>query len=933
MDQGVGTTYDLDYIWFPKHSDASWMTTVPDVAVLHTRQAFTSAYLLVMSASAMPNPGNISGYYSTAAPVVMVGYSSYDTPELDSRRRYGYAKAKKPPDFGTDASGGIDYSALFEVEGNVTGSHRYETCEGDSGGPAVFGTAGSYQVGGVLHGGLGACSSVSQYAYIPRGFLDALCRDSQGGPVRHWEDCLSVPANDPDLDGKTGTADKCPYNPNVDQTNSNADTEAGLHSGSQTILGDACDPKPLATIPGKQLQQTDVYLQGTYSSAVYWLKRTWSEAIVVYRAMGYVYNLDGSNNYTAGGIDVSRKLKPYYCACHNWANSTSSSPDEITNNQVCMDQNCYEDGDPHANIYRDTGWQFLNWSEPGGSCQRKDLDGDDPTGTGKPYNECDTELPARKYLRALGGTVYCTDRNELGCQSGDYEKYWKDSSAARTKRFTWDWRSQDYPHDPDPTKVPIYDPTQTPWARVKVWLRPDSSDLGSTNNNVYTTPQKLVPGMFGTVGRPLYDPPRLRWLLPALPDPAGPFGPLVVVPVDRATGTEQLPASFDWTPIAESSATRALLVSSVDPSAGNFGEARASRYVGPAGLDLDTVDFGLAQVDDAVYALGGEDLGGALSNMLWVGLNGASGEMDWDVPAGVAGSGASSATVSTTSTTSTSKTAKSSPSQYEAWLAAEKKARPIKRTALSVLAAATSPGSSSGAKSGGKGSTVTVKSMVVPNGPEPQRGPVLGPNLAAMTLTAVFGETASDPPPGSPVSFAIYDIYYQEWVTVQAAWNCGPRHSVGYTSVEGGPEVFFYGGELQGALLEGLYRITLDPSALLEGQDVERLDNGSPESPAARSYAAMVHQPWEQAVYLFGGIGPNGALNDLWRFSLADGTWKRLSDGTEPGSPPATIGAGLLVSRTDGSILVVAGTASAATNERAWRYQGGQWEATTQWTQ
>ena len=87
---------------------------------------------------------------------------------------------------------------------------------------------------------------------------------------------------------------------------------------------------------------------------------------------------------------------------------------------------------------------------------------------------------------------------------------------------------------------------------------------------------------------------------------------------------------------------------------------------------------------------------------------------------------------------------------------------------------------------------------------------------------------------------------------------------MGYTTLDGGTRAVFFGGALGSDELEGLYRADLDPAALLEGAPLEHLDAASAETPGPRRDAAVAYHVWDQAVYLFGGTGPDGALNDQW---------------------------------------------------------------------
>lgn len=769
--------------------------------------------------------------------------------------------------------------------------------------------------------------------YLFRSFVDEMCRDSAAGSG--WETCSSGWANDTDRDGKPDSSDICPGSPNYDQHNANGTDDSSLHpAGVQTPLGDACDPVPFTSFvycpwPYRALQPVTSVASG--SSMGGWLIVTGKEdAIqpVFHRPNGYHHS-----NYVAQTAGEDFDLIPRYCACHDYVTSTDANPQPI-DDTPCIENLCREGGDNSTlNVHRDTGWQILNWTipktatSPKTSCQLTDLDGD-----GKlPWNECNQYISSQPFTRVHGGTAMCTDRSESGCSAGDYDKYW--TTPGRTLRFEWDWRTQDYPHDPKPDSqgnpTVIYDPSKTPWAKVRVWLRPFDPPylmLKPTLNNSYIAPEMVGPGgLIGVLRKPLYELPEWGWNVPTQFQQD--LDPWIVVPIQPETDEEILNASFDWQH-GGASATRALLVSGVGSANGNLSQVRASRHVGTAGTHLDTVDFGAAQMDGMVFVFGGADASEQLSSGLWAGWPASSAEFHWEA-VGAQGAMASAASGSPTSTGGASK-------GFSAWLSKALAAKKLKRGSVKSIAAAAllKWKAKQAAKVGTAQSTTTSASATVTSGAStaatPQRGAAVVADPTLMVITVLLGKPAVEPGAGDPVQVAFYDLAFGEWTVVDAPWpTSGPRHAVGRCVNPTEGQLLYYGGKRGTALLDGLFAKALDPGQIFD--DPVHLDASSGSSPGARSGAALVYHAATRSVYLFGGKGEQGLISDLWRFRLDSGTWTQLSDGSASEAPPPMVAAGMLVSALDGSLIVVAGTSSAE-DERVWRFDGMLWHRLTRWT-
>lgn len=107
------------------------------------------------------------------------------------------------------------------------------------------------------------------------------------------------------------------------------------------------------------------------------------------------------------------------------------------------------------------------------------------------------------------------------------------------------------------------------------------------------------------------------------------------------------------------------------------------------------------------------------------------------------------------------------------------------------------------------------------------------------------------------------------------------------------------------------------------------LVDGAWQAPASddqlppRAYAAGAQALHTDAVWLFGGLGPDGSLSD-GLFSLADGGWEEV---TTAGGPSARQDAALVV-EPSGSLLLFGGTdETGATLGDFWRFEAGAWSA------
>jgi len=78
------------------------------------------------------------------------------------------------------------------------------------------------------------------------------------------------------------------------------------------------------------------------------------------------------------------------------------------------------------------------------------------------------------------------------------------------------------------------------------------------------------------------------------------------------------------------------------------------------------------------------------------------------------------------------------------------------------------------------------------------------------------------------------------------------------------------------------------------------------ERPEPRSFHAMCSAGGEDGhLFVFGGCGASGRLNDLWRYSPLDNEWQCLHAGGAAGDAPVPRGGAGLVASSDGQRLVL----------------------------
>ncbi|MFI5415125.1 MAG: kelch repeat-containing protein, partial [Candidatus Lutacidiplasmatales archaeon] len=78
--------------------------------------------------------------------------------------------------------------------------------------------------------------------------------------------------------------------------------------------------------------------------------------------------------------------------------------------------------------------------------------------------------------------------------------------------------------------------------------------------------------------------------------------------------------------------------------------------------------------------------------------------------------------------------------------------------------------------------------------------------------------------------------------------------------------------------------------------------------PTARSFPTVAYDPVDRAVFLFGGTGANGSLNDTWEYSGR--TWTQVGSGP---APPASATPRVAYDPRGGGMLLFVGGAAATT--------------------
>ncbi|MBI2896363.1 MAG: hypothetical protein HYY06_22590 [Deltaproteobacteria bacterium] len=178
------------------------------------------------------------------------------------------------------------------------------------------------------------------------------------------------------------------------------------------------------------------------------------------------------------------------------------------------------------------------------------------------------------------------------------------------------------------------------------------------------------------------------------------------------------------------------------------------------------------------------------------------------------------------------------------------------------------------------------------SGPVPpgRTGAVLAHDRASGAL-ALYGGIGGDSPAADDLWR--YDLASAEWswtAVSTAVSDPAPGRRAFMAHAQSGSSVWLYGGrDISGALRDDLRELdlvnaTLRPVALESGA----------ESPGPRSGSALAVAPDGWSLLLFGGEGPSGPENDLWRLDLGTRRWTRIAPSCSGGPCPLP-GTGFLV--------------------------------------
>lgn len=911
-----GTSHHATYVWFAAPDAFN-----PDLAVVRTAEPLTGVAVAPLLAGD-PQPGET---------VRLLGYSDKTFSQGDQYRRWttGTVGATAPVDGGAALGEGV-----IAVQ-PATSTH---VCKGDSGGPVFFSRNGQWHVGAVISTGqagedeCGLPGAPALVQRISRGFLDALCKHGS------WEDCVAR-QGDSDEDGIPDSSDNCPENPNVEQTNTNGlAADALLYPAIRP--GDACDHMPAVSLvdrdPGEAfgwIEGVDQHVSGTVAAGMVFsgvVKQ--NSATIHYRRPGYAVRADLYFPDHATANERQDALWARYCACHD-PTSTDTNP-KPTSNSVCY-QLAYC---PHAGFTSltpdyatDTGWLPLNWrvAATGEVCEPADPDGNGNA------NECEQAIPDAPSFRPFGATTYCTERNEFGCNPKDVDRFWR--QAGKTGVLAWPWRSQDYPH---PTGT-SYTASNTPLAKVRVWLRPGHasySSLDAAHQSAFSLPQTLEWGLAASLSKPVYELPRWRWVLPPWADPLGDRKRhlWLLAPIDRDSPAKIAPLALNWNvELNELMASRGIVSSAVRTLDAHLGQAEASQVLGAMpDHALHTTGFAATQASAAVFVFGGYDARGELSDALWFGGLPDGGDIERDGLQFERLDGGALMAMLAAAPTASGASSKPPPSKpatprFGSWKAAQPKGKARSSVALIAAGALAKHATSKTGTSTAASSTTLRTLSATQDPPEPQASGAIAYSSTWATLTVLHGDRGDSPTHGDPVQLAVFDLESQQWTRFELDWSEGgeARRLVGYTQ-SSPTQLLFFGGERDGDALDGLYRLDLNPELIASGEPPLRLDEEGATAPSPRTLAALAFDPLAGklgAVLLYGGRDSNGQpLGDLWRFDLSTNSWTRLSDGSEEEAPPAALAAGIFIKRLDGSIVVVAGNGTRGTTSWAHRFVVGQ---------
>jgi hypothetical protein len=158
-----------------------------------------------------------------------------------------------------------------------------------------------------------------------------------------------------------------------------------------------------------------------------------------------------------------------------------------------------------------------------------------------------------------------------------------------------------------------------------------------------------------------------------------------------------------------------------------------------------------------------------------------------------------------------------------------------------------------------------------------------------------------------------------KWERVPTTGDAPPPPCIAPAAAALGSSIFLFGGrtaiDMQQGTLGDVYKLDTTThrwETVWKREKQEGDDNAAANAPAPRSYHAAASLGGK--LFIFGGCGPSGRLNDLWAFDPDTRTWERMPDPPKDSVPPRG-GASLAALPAQQRLVVVGGFDG--THERA----------------
>lgn len=179
----------------------------------------------------------------------------------------------------------------------------------------------------------------------------------------------------------------------------------------------------------------------------------------------------------------------------------------------------------------------------------------------------------------------------------------------------------------------------------------------------------------------------------------------------------------------------------------------------------------------------------------------------------------------------------------------------------------------------------------------------------ANSLVLFGGENKARTPIDSAIH--LYSISSNSWTIIEPRKNEKmPCPRVAHSQVVIGTSLFVFGGR-QGITMDekplnDLWKFEFDSNQWILLKD----GNESNEVPQPRSFHKMVASHNGKEIFMFGGCGAKGRLNDLWKFDVKLGEWSQLPTSGElkgRGGPSLAV--------CDGNVIITTGFSGQENND------------------